>query len=254
MQENQNSGRIDTQNLGNVEVKNTASVNPRQPQRQPSNNPNRKPNNGSRPPQHRKKTKKQVAMQRMLIVFGIILAIFLIIFSMGASWGKGRGTKLTKDNITTQLASISDISKTNYHYTNITKFDAVDDFYGFDASDYSNLTISYDGVITAYIDASKIKVEVSGSKVNITLPEASIESNEITENSVAVYNSNNGSFENITLTDFAGFQTTQQPVAQTKATTNGLLFDTSERAKAAIKPLIESLAGARKDKYTITIS
>ena len=77
---------------------------------------------------------------------------------------------------------------------------------------------------------------------------------EITENSVAVYNSNSGSFENISLTDFAGFETSQQPAAQTKATTNGLLFDASDRAKAAIKPLIESLAGARKDKYTITIN
>lgn len=254
MQENQNSGRIDTQNLGRVENPKPI-VRTGQTQRQPSNNNhNRKPVNGSRPPQRRKKNKKQLAMQRMLIVIGVILAIFLIIFSMGASWGKGRGTKLTNDNVKAQLNSISEISKTNYHYTNITKFDAVDDFYGFDASDYSNLTISYDGVITAYIDASKIKVEIDGSKVNITLPEASIESNEITENSIAVYNSNNGSFENITLTDFAGFKTTQQPVAQTKATTNGLLFDTAERAKAAITPLIESLAGSRKDKYTITIN
>lgn len=254
MQENQNTGRMGTQHLEPMKTTNS-TTNLSQTQRQPSNNPNRRPNNtGSRPPQHRKKSKKQIAMQRMLIVIGIILAIFLIIFSMGASWGKGRGTKLTKDNIMNGLTAISDISKTNYHYTNVTKFDAVDDFYGFDASDYSNLTISYDGVITAYIDASKIKVEIDGSKVNITLPEATIESNEITENSVAVYNSNNGSFENITLTDFAGFEATQQPVAQTKATTNGLLFDTSERAKTAIKPLIEAIAGARKDKYTITIN
>ena len=254
MQENQNTGRMDTQHLGHVEIQNpNPATNLSQTQRQPS--PNRGPtNSGSRPPQRRRKNKKQLAMQRMLVVIGIILAIFLIIFSMGASWGKGRGTKLTKDNITAGLAAISDISKTNYHYTNIAKFDGTDDFYGFDASDYSSLTISYDGVITAHVDASKIKVEIDGSKVNITLPEATVDSNEITENSIAVYNSNNGSFENITLTDFAGFETTQQPVAQTKATTNGLLFDSSEKAKAAIKPIIEAIAGARKDKYTITIN
>lgn len=254
MQENQNTGRMDTQHLGHVEIQNpNPATNLSQTQRQPS--PNRRPtNSGSRSPQRRRKNKKQLAMQRMLVVIGIILAIFLIIFSMGASWGKGRGTKLTKDNITAGLAAISDISKTNYHYTNIAKFDGTDDFYGFDASDYSSLTISYDGVITAHVDASKIKVEIDGSKVNITLPEATVDSNEITENSIAVYNSNNGSFENITLTDFAGFETTQQPVAQTKATTNGLLFDSSEKAKAAIKPIIEAIAGARKDKYTITIN
>lgn len=253
MQENQNSGRMDTQHLERVETQNpNLATTSQQTQRPPYNNSHR--TNSSRPVQHRKKNKKQLAMQRMLIVIGIILAIFLIIFSMGASWGKGRGTKLTNDNIATQLASISEISRTNYHYTNIAKFDDVDDFYGFDASNYSSLTISYDGVITAYIDPEKIQVEVKGNSVTVTLPEATVLSNEITENSVAVYNSNSGSFENISLTDFAGFETSQQPAAQTKATTNGLLFDASDRAKAAIKPLIESLAGARKDKYTITIN
>lgn len=249
--ENQNSGRMDTQHLGNIEIKNNSFQTTEQPQSQ-TYNPQRRPA-GSRPP-HRRKNRKKLAMQRMLIVVGIILAIFLIIFSMGASWGKNRGTKLTTENITSQLSSISSISKTTYHYTNISKFDKTDDFYGFDSSNYSNLTISYDGTITASIDASKIKVAIDGKNVTITLPEATIQSNEITENSIAVYNSNKGSFENITLTDFDGFKSSQQPVAQSKATSNGLLFDVSDKAKAAVKPLIEALAGARKDKYTITIN
>ena len=55
MQENQNTGRMDTQHLGNVEIQNpNPATNLSQTQRQPS--PNRRPtNSGSRPPQRRRK-------------------------------------------------------------------------------------------------------------------------------------------------------------------------------------------------------
>ena len=204
-------------------------------------------------PRKKKKTKRARVLQRRLIVLATVLVIFFVIFSMGSAWGKGRGTKLTNENVTTQLAALTTLSSTSYHYTNVERFENVEDFYGWDASDYSSgFTLSYSGVITAAIDPTKIQVEVTGKKVTVTLPEPAISSNEITQDSLSVYNSNQGEFVTIQVTDFAGFEKAQQPVAQAKATADGLLVEASDKAKTATQSLIESLAGG-KDKYEISI-
>ncbi|MDR3765746.1 MAG: DUF4230 domain-containing protein [Butyricicoccus sp.] len=204
-------------------------------------------------PRKKKKSKRARVMQRRLIVLVPVLIIFFIIFSLGSAWGRGRGTKLTNENVTAQLASLATLSSTTYHYTNVERFENVEDFYGWDASDYSSgFSLSYSGVITAAIDPTKIQVDVQGKTVTITLPEATVSSNEITQDSLSVYNSNQGEFVAIQVTDFAGFQQAQQPVAQAKATADGLLFDASDKAKAAAQSLIESMAGG-KDKYQISI-
>lgn len=248
MQENQNNTvRTETTNSLNMDFSNSNQYQSTQTQQRQTPPP-------QRPPQRRRRNNKKLAMQRMLIVIGIILSIFLIIFSMGASWGKNRGTKLTVENISNQLKPLSTMAQTNYHYTNISKFENVDDFYGFDASKYSNLTISYEGIVTASIDTSKIKVEIKKNDIIINLPEPHITANNINEKSIAVYNANRGTFENIELTDFKGFEKTQQPIVQSNATTNGLLFDVSDKAKNSVKSLIELLAGPRIQKYKIHIN
>lgn len=205
------------------------------------------------PRKRKKKTKRARVLQRRLIVLATVLIIFFVIFSMGSAWGKGRGAKLTSENVTTQLAALTTLSSTSYHYTNVERFENVEDFYGWDASDYSSgFTLSYSGVITAAIDPANIEVEVKGNTVTVTLPEATISSNEITQDSLSVYNSNQGEFVSIQVTDFDSFQEAQQPVVQAKATAEGLLVDTSDKAKTATQSLIESLAGG-KDKYEISI-
>lgn len=207
----------------------------------------------SRPRQKKKKSKRTRILQRRLIVAGVALAIFLIIFSLGAFWGSGRGTNLTQENVAAQLADLADLSQTSYHYTNVQRFEGVDDFYGWDSSDYSSgFTLSYAGVVTASVDPKKAEVEVKGKTVTVTLPEAAISANEITEDSLAVYNGNQGDFTAIQVTDFAGFKDNQEPVAEAKATADGLLFDASDRAKAAAQALLETLAGD-PDKYDIVI-
>lgn len=204
-------------------------------------------------PRKKKKSRRTRILQRRLIVLGVALAIFLIIFSLGSAWGGSRGAKLTQESVTAQLKALSDLSQSSYHYTNVERFENVEDFYGWDASDYSSgFILSYSGVITASVDPAKATVEVKGKTVTITLPEATITSNEITEDSLAVYNSNQGEFSTIEVSDFAGFKENQQPVAEAKATADGLLFDASDKAKAAAQSLVQALAGG-SDKYDIVV-
>ena len=206
------------------------------------------------PPRKRKKSKRTRVLQRRLIVLAIALAIFLLIFSLGSLWGGSRGTRLTQENVTAQLtASLSALSATSYHYTDVERFEGMEDFYGWDASDYSSgFSLSYSGVVTAAVDPADVTVEISGKTVTVTLPEATVTANEITQTSLAVYNSNQGGFVPIEVTDFDGFTTNQQPVALANATAEGLLADTSEKAQNAVQTLLTAMAGSA-DKYDITV-
>lgn len=203
-----------------------------------------------RRPRKKKKSKRIRLLQRRLIVLAVALGIFLICFSLGAAWRGGRGTKLTKETITAQLAAVTELSETSYHFTNVERFENIEDFYGWDASDDSSLTLSYNGTVTASVDASKATVEVKGKSITVTLPEAAITGQEIQEDSISVLN--DGKFEAIELTDFAGFKENQKSVVEAKATADGVLFDASDKAKAAAKTLIETMAGG-SDKYDIAI-
>lgn len=97
------------------------------------------------PPGSPEKEKKQRIrlLQRRLIVFAVAAGIFLICFSLGAVWRGGRGVKLTKETITAQLAAVTELSQTSYHFTNVERFENIEDFYGWDASDSSKFTLSY---------------------------------------------------------------------------------------------------------------
>lgn len=203
-----------------------------------------------RRPRKKKKSKRIRLLQRRLIVLAVALGIFLICFSLGATWRGGRGTKLTKETITAQLAAVTELSETSYHFTNVERFENIEDFYGWDASDYSSFTLSYNGTVTASVDASKATVEVKGKSITVTLPEAAITGQEIQEDSISVLK--DGKFEAIELTDFAGFKENQKSVVEAKATADGVLFDASDKAKAAAKTLIETMAGG-SDKYDIAI-
>ncbi len=203
-----------------------------------------------RRPRKKKKSKRVRLLQRRLIVLAVALGIFFLIFSMGSAWRGSRGAKISTETVTAQLKSLTDLSSTSYHFTNVERFENIDDFYGWDASDYSSFTLSYSGAVTAEVDVSKAKVEVKGKSITVTLPEAAISGQEIAQDSVSVLKE--GKFEAIELSDFAGFKDNQKQVVEAKATADGLLFDASDKAKAAAKALIETMTGG-SDKYEISI-
>lgn len=201
-------------------------------------------------PRKKKKSKRIRLLQRRLVVLAVALGIFLICFSLGAAWRGGRGTKLTKETITAQLAAVTELSETSYHFTNVERFENIEDFYGWDASDRSSFTLSYNGTATASVDASKATVEIKGKSITVTLPEATLTGQEIREDSISLLK--DGKSESIELTDLAGFKENQKSVISAKATADGVLFDASDKAKAAAKSLIAAMTGG-SDKYDIAI-
>lgn len=229
------------------------------PQAVPNNvrqmpNAARRPQNGSHPPRKRKKkNKKTLILQRRLIALGVAVAIFLIIFLLGSAFGRSRGAKLTQQSISDELAALTDLSTTSYHYTNTERFENVEDFYGWDASNYSSgFTLSYSGTVAASVDGSKATVVVKGKSITITLPESTIIKNDIDESSLSVYDSKQGAFSTIQVSDFNGFKENQQPVVEAKAAADGVLTDASAKAQTAAKKLVEAMTGG-SSSYTISV-
>lgn len=200
----------------------------------------------------KKKNKRTRLLQRRLLALGACAAVFLTVFSLGASWRAGRGAKITEETVIDQLKTLPALSATSYHFTSIERFENIEDFYGWNASDHANFTLSYEGTVSAAVDPSQAKVQIKGKSISITLPEAKITSEAIEKDSISVYNSKQGKFEPIELIDFTGFEDNQKTVAQAKATAGGLLIDASGKAKTAAKALVDSLTGG-SSKYEVSV-
>ena len=97
------------------------------------------------------------------------------------------------------------------------------------------------GVITAGVDLSQARVEVTGEQVTVTLPAAQILSHEIDPDSLEVFDETRSIFNPITIQDYNGFQADQQGVMEEKALQSGLLTQAQDQAEAAVTGLLTPL-------------
>ena len=91
------------------------------------------------------------------------------------------------------------------------------------------------------MDLTEAEVEVKGSTVNITLPRAKILSHTIDETSLKVFDEKTSIFNPFTVEDYNGFQRDQKAVMEEKAVANDVLQFAEERAKEAVRGILEPL-------------
>ena len=163
-------------------------------------------------------------------------------------WGGGRGPKIDEQSIIEQLKTLDSLSQTTLHFTNIERFADVDEFYGWDASDYNSFILSYEGSAKAAVDPKGVKVEIKGKTVTVTLPAATVLSTEVAEDSISLVK--DGKLESIQLTDLDGFKENQKSVIDAKVTAGQLLFDASAKAKVSATALTQAFCG---EKYDVVI-
>ena len=81
---------------------------------------------------------------------------------------------------------------------------------------------SYDGVIKAGVDVSKVASEVRQNNVLITLPEPKILSHEIDFGTLTVYDETRNIFNPISITDYQQFSLDQQSQMESRVIEAGL--------------------------------
>ena len=155
---------------------------------------------------------------------------------------------------TSQMKAICELAVMDCYYHNVAKF-TEEDAEGFLLwKKDKNFWIEYSGVVTLGIDASLVKVEVSGSEVSITIPSASVlnctvDSSSLTEDSfIVAKNSAKIQAED----EVYAFEAAQTYLEQAAADDTALLASAQQRAQELLEEYITNIGKAVGQEYTIT--
>lgn len=156
-----------------------------------------------------------------------------------------------------QILDIKEIGTMEYHYTNVGTVDSVNHFKNTELEiPFSSKTAiaTMNGIITAGVDAEQIKITANEitKTITITIPKATILSNELDEESMIVYTEEEGLFNNLTLADGSSIRIEIKNKAEQNALENGILEQARENAGEFVKCLIEAVPSV-KDTYKIII-
>ena len=172
---------------------------------------------------------------------------------LGGRWsaGQSENTQIDAVVLQNQLTEIRELATVTYAYTNMAQFESSNDFYGVKVPfTTKSFILTYDGTIKAGVDLDGAAVDVSGTAVTITLPEARILSHGIDEDSVEVFDEKTSIFNPFTVEDFTSFQADQKAAMEERALSRGLLEEARRKAVSSVEQL---LSAALPDPYTVEI-
>lgn len=201
---------------------------------------------------HMRLCKKVLLVILSLLLIGcLLMAAFFYGFSRG---GKEAEPVITSAMLGEQLRSAQELTTVAYYYTNMGRFENQVDFYGWKVPfTLKSFIVSYDGVIKAGVDLTRIEVEIDdlAKTVTVRLPESQILSHEIPEDSIEVFDESDNPLNRITIEDYTGFTLDQKKAMEQRAADNGLLTGADEKARAAVESLLAMMPGM--EKYTLSV-
>lgn len=102
---------------------------------------------------------------------------------------------------------------------------------------------SYDGVIAAGVDLTRVRVAKNDAQqqISVTVPPAQVQYIDIDLDSFRLYSEKQGLFNPLSATDFNKSLTELETTAQARALERGLLEKADENAKTVIKNFVKSL-------------
>lgn len=193
----------------------------------------------TQPPRH-------INFKGVFIRLAIVLIIIILSFAGGIIFINSNKNNqvapvMTNTVLTDQLQNISELATVKYLYTNMGKFEDSNEVNGIKIPfTTKSFILSYDGVIKAGIDASKLQIDVSNTVITVTMPSSQILSHEIDNDSVQVYDQSKNIFNQIEVEDYTAFCSQQESVMEQRAIDNGLLKEANEKAETVIKDILNA--------------
>ena len=182
------------------------------------------------------KTGKKFTLIKIVIL--IVLAVVIFIAGM-MQMKKSMEPTITSELINNRLEDAKELTTLKYHYTNMGEFQNQSDFYGWKVPfTTKSFIVSYDGVINAGVDLKDARINVTGKRIQITLPRSKILSHEIYEDSLQVFLEKDSIFNPIKISDYNDFSMDQKKVVEEKAIEKGLLAEADKRSQEAIKDIL----------------
>lgn len=197
----------------------------------------------------RKESHKGERMRPLKAAKYIVIGIFVcavvlgVGYYMGSRQDKAKQEELTAVVVQNQISAMSELATVTYAYTELGQYESSKDFYGVKVPFTTNgFILTYDGIIKAGIDMTKVEAEVDAGtgKVVITLPEAEVLSHEIDEDSVKIFDEKTSIFNPFTVKDYTEFYADQKAEVEKKALAKGLLTEAKTQAQTMIQAALET--------------
>ena len=151
---------------------------------------------------------------------------------------------ITAETIRDGLNEMGFLLTEEYYFTEVVSFSSIKKLLGIEWKfTESSFLASYDGVVEAGIDCSKITVEKDDEKkeIVVTLPPAEARPANIDPNSLIVYSEKEGTGNHISIEDYNNSLIELENAAQQKAVDRGLLDRANENAQHIIRGVVGSL-------------
>ena len=168
----------------------------------------------------------------------IILAILLIINKMNEAGNKRYDTS----TVLSKIVHIQELATVKYNYAGVIGYK--DNFKILNISvplTDKYFLLKYNGYLKAGVDFSRIKVNINGENVHVSMPRAQIFDIVIDENSIKVYNESDNAFNPIKIQDYKKALMNEKETMSQDAIKQGLLNDANRQAELAIKSLLEEM-------------
>lgn len=194
-------------------------------------------------------------MRMKKVIIGLLLAMSFTLFGVFStvSYMNSKEGKSSIDIavIEERVNSIAELATVEYYYTTMAKYENYKDFYGWKIPlTTTKFLITYDGVIKAGIDLSKVKISLAGKTVLIEIPKATVLSHEVKFDTMQIMYESYSIFNRMQITDYNNFMLNEAKAMVTKAANDGLFQKAQQNAIKTIQDLIEPLI---PDDYTYSI-
>ena len=150
--------------------------------------------------------------------------------------------KITSSMIRESLGDMGTLVTADYSCTQVETYSKTKTlFYVYDSN--TSFVYSYDGVVYAGVDFTKIKVERNdvNKQIIIEVPDADITSVEIDYDSFKVYSEKQGIFNPLKIEDYNDAQKSFDEKARTLAKEKGIIKKAEDNAKTIIETFVYSL-------------
>lgn len=186
------------------------------------------------------------------VFFFLTTVVLGVLFIVNQTKTKDRGYDST--TVLSKIVHMQELALVRYNYTGVIGYK---DFYKILNINVplteKYFLLKYNGYIKAGVDFSRIKVDVNGKNVHVSIPKAKILDTVIDENSVQVYNESDNAFNPIKISDYNQALIKEKSTMVNDATKQGILKEANDQAKLAVSSLLEEM-GFEKIDITEEIS
>lgn len=185
-----------------------------------------------------------------------IIALFLavvVLLSCSACGKKEEEEGIDMEPQVSQMKAICELAVMDCYYHNVAKFTEKDAEGALFWKKDKHFWIEYSGIVKLGVDVSQVVIEVTGTDIAITLPEAKVlgckvDASSLNEDSFIV---DKDSAKVSAEDEIAAYEMAQSKLEETASNDKTLLANAQQRAQALLEDYITNIGNAVGKSYTI---